>query len=87
LGGGDSFPDVTIKAEGIFVPGYFTSHLIPWQNINDVVLRADYITVFKRNNKDLQLEVLKVISDEEIEEINEYSRQQLTTNIQQPLYT
>lgn len=78
--------DVTIKADGVFVPGYFTGHLVPWHNISDLVLRTDFITVSKTNNKFLQLEVVKVFSADEIEQINEYSRQQVTNAIQNPIY-
>jgi hypothetical protein len=79
--------DITIKNDGIYVPGYFTGHLIPWNNITDLVLRTDYITVSKSNNKFLQLEVVKLLAEEEIAQINEFSRQQVSNAIQNPLYT
>lgn len=78
--------DITVKADGVFMPGYFTGHLIPWHNISNLVLRSDFITVSKSNNKYLQLEVVKVFSEADIEQINEYSRQQVSNAIQNPLY-
>lgn len=79
--------DIIVKTEGIYVPGYFTGHLIPWYNIRDLVMRNDFITVTKSNNKFLQLEVLKNFSDVELDQINEYSRQKITDAIQNPIYT
>ena len=78
--------DVTIKADGVFVPGYFTGRLIPWHNISDIVLRSDFITVSKSNNKFLQIEVVKIFSEAEIEQVNEYSRQQVSIAVQNPIY-
>ena len=78
---------ITIKAEGLYMPGYFTSHLIPWTNINDLVLRNDFITVGKNNNKYLQLEVLKSFADDELDKINEYSSQSISNAAQNPIYT
>ena len=45
------------KKEGIFIPGYFSSRQIIWKNIREVVIRPDFITIFKMNNRFLQYEV------------------------------
>lgn len=45
------------KKEGIFIPGYFSNRQIIWKNIREVVIRPDFITIFKKNNRFVQYEV------------------------------
>ena len=49
--------NMLFKKEGIFIPGYFSSRQIIWKNIREVVIRPDFITIFKMNNRFLQFEV------------------------------
>ena len=51
--------DLQIKAEGVYVPGYFKSHLMPWHIISAFVLRNDYLTITRTSQKYVQLELLK----------------------------
>ncbi len=66
-----------IKEEGIFVPGYFKSYVIPWAVIEHVILRTDYLTIARTNKKYVQLELLKDLPPTEIENINTFCRQQI----------
>jgi hypothetical protein len=72
--------DLQIKTEGIYVPGYFKSYYMPWHIISAFVLRKDYLTITRNNQKYVQVELLKDMTANEIEEINAFSQQQ----IQQP---
>ncbi len=69
--------DLQIKKEGIYVPGYFRSHLMPWHHVEDFVLRADYLTITRTNKKYVQLELLKDLELSEIEKINSFSQDQI----------
>ena len=69
--------DLQIKEEGVFVPGYFKNHIIPWQVMEGFVLRADFLTITRTNKKYVQLELIKDMEPDEIEEINAYCNQRL----------
>jgi hypothetical protein len=66
-----------IKDDGIHIPGYFTSYVIPWSIIMDFILRADYVTISRTNLKYVQLELLEKIDALEITAINDFSRQKI----------
>jgi hypothetical protein len=77
---------IILKKEGIFVPGYFNSHHFSWSMIKDVVIRNDYITIFKTNEKYLQFELVIDIDALTIEEMNGFCREQVN-NIDKPIET
>ncbi len=66
-----------IKDDGIHIPGYFTSHVIPWSIVMDFILRTDYVTISRNNLKYVQLEILQKIDPAEIAAINNFSRQKI----------
>lgn len=69
--------DLQLKEEGIYVPGYFNSHLIPWQNVSNFVLRADYLTITRNDQKYVQLELIKDMDLPEMERINNFAHEQI----------
>lgn len=62
---------------GITLPATFSERLIGWNQLNNVVLRNDLLTLDFKNNKVLQLEVLDEISIATTEEMNAYFRSRL----------
>ena len=72
--------DIQLKKEGVFIPGYFTSHQIPWDVIEDLVIRQDFVTIFRRNQKFVQLEMLQKVDDSEIKKMNAYCKEQIDQN-------
>lgn len=70
--------DLQIKEEGIFVPGYFRSHVIPWQLMEAFVLRPDFLTITRKDQKYVQLELLKGLTATEIQAINSFCRNQIS---------
>lgn len=72
--------DLKIAAAGIHVPGFFSTHLIPWNVVERLVLRPDYLTIFRTNQKFVQLELTQQVESIEIEKINEFSRNQIEKN-------
>ena len=77
---------IILKKEGIFVPGYFNSHHFSWSMIKDVVIRNDYITIFRTNEKYLQFELVTDVDALAIEEMNGFCREQVN-NIDKPIET
>ncbi len=73
---------MVFNKDGIYIPGYFKSHRLFWNNIKEVVARPDYITIFQANDKYVQLELLREVPATELEHINSFCRQQIeyTTN-------
>jgi hypothetical protein len=62
---------------GISVPTTFSSRVVGWNQLNNVILRNDLLTVDFKNNKILQLEVLDNIPDIKEDEINGFCRSRL----------
>ncbi|MEJ7914169.1 MAG: hypothetical protein WKF70_13495, partial [Chitinophagaceae bacterium] len=69
--------DLRVENGGIYVPGYLGSHTIPWNAIENFVLRADYLTIIRTNKKYVQLELMKDLSEDEIKQINVYCQEQI----------
>ncbi len=66
-----------IKDDGIHIPGYFTSDVIPWHIVADFILRPDYVTITRTNLKYVQLELLEKIEADEITAINYFSHEKI----------
>lgn len=66
-----------VKTEGIHIPGYLKTHVVPWGIIENLVVRNDYVTILRRDQKYVQLEILNDVSKQEIEDINQFSKQQI----------
>lgn len=68
---------VAFFSEGIIIPGIILKRHIPWQLIEDVVARIDYLSIFLRNQKYLQLEVRDSINALDLDQINTYCKTQI----------
>jgi hypothetical protein len=66
-----------LRADGIHVPGYFRNHVLPWQIVEELVLRQDYVTILRKDKKYVQLELLSSIDQQEAEQISRYSQEQI----------
>lgn len=69
--------EMTFGKEGIFIPGYFTNRRLFWNGIKDVIVRADYITIFQSDDSFLQYEVLKNMDASALEQITLYCGHQI----------
>lgn len=76
---------MVFNKDGIFIPGYFTNQRIFWGNIQEVVARPDYITIFKKNEKYVQLEVMGTADTAALQAITAYCQQQIRQSIHSPL--
>jgi hypothetical protein len=68
---------VSFTDDGVCMPGTFSQRRLPWNNLADVVVRPDYLTIFKKDNRYLQLEVAHAPVKEELEELALFCKQQL----------
>jgi hypothetical protein len=66
-----------IKEDGIHIPGYLKMHVVPWAIIENLVVRTDYITITRRDQKFVQLEIESDLNVKELENINQYSKDQI----------
>ena len=66
-----------IKEDGIHIPGYLKTHVVPWGIIEDFVVRPDFVTINRRDQKYVQLELVDDISANDITQINQYSSLQI----------
>jgi hypothetical protein len=73
--------DILIKKEGIYIPGYFTNHQLPWHIISEFIIRQDFVTITRQNKTYVQLELLQKIEQQEINKINEFAANQITQQV------
>lgn len=66
-----------VKPDGIHVPGYLRNNVVPWAIIENFVVRADYVTILRRDQKYVQVETLHDIGMQEVEQINQFSKQHI----------
>lgn len=68
---------VRIDISGISLPTTFSERLIGWNQLNNVILRDDLLTLDFKNNKILQLEVLDETGVVTAEEMNNFFKSRL----------
>lgn len=68
---------VQMDNTGVSLPGTFSSRQVGWNQLNNVILRNDLLTVDFRNNKVLQLEVLDEPAPAEAAAMNSFFRSRL----------
>jgi hypothetical protein len=66
-----------IDISGITLPTTFSERLIGWNQLNNVILRDDLLTLDFKNNKILQLEVLDETGVVTAEEMNQFFKSRL----------
>lgn len=74
-----AFVDTTIYIgeQGVTVPGYYKDHLIAWDELNEIVIRHDFVTLFHHNKKYLQFQVMQTLSELELAKMNAFCRENL----------
>jgi len=62
---------------GIRIPGYYRDYLVKWQDLSNVVVREDFITIFHRQRKYLQYQVMQDLSTLEVAKMNAFCKEQM----------
>lgn len=73
------FTDTIIyfQKEGVKVPGYYKDYLLEWPELEEVVVRHDFITIFNKNKKYLQFQVMQTLSELEVAKMNAFCKEEL----------
>jgi hypothetical protein len=68
---------VEFSDDEVKISGAFSDQHLPWRVLKEVVIRSDYITLFKQNERYLQFEVAEDIAREHLDEVQQYCRHRL----------
>jgi hypothetical protein len=64
--------DILLNEKGIRLPGMNKSQLLPWNEIDNLRIRNDFISINTKDNRFLQFEINRVLSDTDIDEMNNW---------------
>ena len=63
--------------KGVSIPGNYKDHLVSWEELNEVIIREDFLTLFHVKKKYLQYQVMQDLSTLEVAKINAFCREQI----------
>ena len=70
---------ITLDSNGISIPGYYRDHLVSWEELSEVIIREDFITLFHIKQKYLQYQVKQDLSTLELAKMNAFCREKIET--------
>lgn len=68
---------IFINETGITIPGTYRNYLIKWEDLAQVVVREDFLTIFHIKKKYLQYQVMQDLSTLEVAKMNAFCREQI----------
>lgn len=68
---------IYFASEGIKIPGYYREHLVKWDELSEVVVREDFLTIFHINKKYLQYQVKQDLSTLEVAKLNAFCKEKI----------
>lgn len=66
-----------LSDQGVTIPAYYKDQLVEWSELNDVIVRHDFVTIFNRNDKYLQFQVMQTLSELELVKMNAFCKEKL----------
>jgi len=69
--------ELIIHEKGLAIPGDYMIHEVPWEALSNVVVRHDFITIFHKNEKYLQYQVLQTLSELEVAKMNGFCKDKI----------
>jgi hypothetical protein len=63
--------------EGIGLPGSPKPPVLPWSELENIIVKADYVTLFRNDNKYVQLEVTEAIDPEALQGADAFGKSQI----------
>ncbi|HEY0067876.1 MAG TPA: hypothetical protein VGB46_10950 [Flavisolibacter sp.] len=69
--------ELLLKEEGVLIPGIYRSHVVPWNELTNVIVRQDFVTIFHRDEKYLQYQVMQSLTDLELVKMNSFCREKI----------
>lgn len=76
---------IYVDEAGIKIPGYYRDHLVKWEDLSEVIVREDFITLFHIKQKYLQFQVMQNLSTLEVAKMNAFCREKVEGEKQKPL--
>jgi hypothetical protein len=76
---------LSFEEKAVTVPGYFSNKVLPWEAIENLIVRQDYITIYLAQNKYIQTEVLAELNEKEIRDLNDFCQQHLVEKQKEPV--
>jgi hypothetical protein len=73
------FEETTIFLDenGIKIPGNYRDHIIKWNELTEVIIREDFVTIFHVKQKYLQYQVMQDLSTLEVAKMNAFCREKI----------
>jgi hypothetical protein len=73
------FKETTIFLDesGVTIPGNYKDYLVKWEDLTEVVVREDFLTLFHVKKKYLQYQVMQDLSTLEVAKLNAFCREQI----------
>jgi hypothetical protein len=68
---------IELHEEGIGLPGSPKPPVLPWSELENIIVRPDYVTLFRHDKKYVQLEVTGAIGPETVEAADAYGKSQI----------
>jgi hypothetical protein len=69
--------EMQLKEEGVLIPGIYRNHVLPWNALANLVIRQDFITIFHKDDKYLQYQVMQTLSDLELVKMNSFCKEKI----------
>ena len=73
------FKETTIFFDeaGVKIPGNYKDHFVKWDELSEVIVREDFVTLFHIKKKYLQYQVIQDLSTLEVAKMNAFCREQI----------
>lgn len=73
------FQETTIyfNEDGIKIPGYYRDHLVKWEEVSEIIVREDFLTIFNVKKKYLQYQVMQDLSTLEVAKMNAFCKEKV----------
>lgn len=68
---------IFLDETGVKIPGYYRDYLIKWQDLLEVKIREDFVTLFHRKQKYLQYQVVQDLSLLEVAKMNAFCMEKI----------
>jgi hypothetical protein len=68
---------IILDDNGVKIPGLYTDHLVKWQDLSEVVVREDFLTLFHIKKKYLQYQVVQDLSIIEVNKLDLFCKEQI----------
>ncbi|TCJ19130.1 hypothetical protein EPD60_01575 [Flaviaesturariibacter flavus] len=68
---------IELGPDGIGLPGSPKPPVLPWAELENMIVRADYVTLFRNDKKYVQLEVTESLAPESIADADAFAKEQI----------